>query len=281
MPFLLISGRPASGKTYRANQIIAFLKETRPEVEVVLLNTETFSLDRNTARATSADEKSLNGFFRSNVEKQLGGGSKRLVILDDLNCTKGFRYELWCLARTAKTPFCQLFCETGKEEAEALNLARESPYAPEVFSALNAKFERPLESNKGDSPLLSVAPEDELPKEELMHFLFEKGRKGAEAVSTKQEVKLDVNYAQKLDETVNALIEEALALLKCNQAGPKDKEVTLERAGKVARLKADLSVTRLKEIKLGFVKMNRQNPLKSVEDISAAFIFFLNSQADF
>lgn len=44
------------------------------------------------------------GFLKSNVEKHLNQND--IVILDSLNYIKGFRYEIFCLARTAKTPHC-------------------------------------------------------------------------------------------------------------------------------------------------------------------------------
>ena len=44
-------------------------------------------------------EKMLRASLRSNVEKLLD--PKRVVILDSMNYIKGFRYELYCLARNA------------------------------------------------------------------------------------------------------------------------------------------------------------------------------------
>ena len=50
----------------------------------------------------------MRGLFRSHVEKNLT--SKNVVILDTLNYIKGLRYELYCLARTAKSTNCVVDC---------------------------------------------------------------------------------------------------------------------------------------------------------------------------
>jgi protein KTI12 len=46
----------------------------------------------------------MRGYFKTEVERLLT--SKTVVILDTLNYIKGFRYELYCLARTAKSTNC-------------------------------------------------------------------------------------------------------------------------------------------------------------------------------
>jgi len=44
-------------------------------------------------------EKILRASLKSNVEKLID--KNRVVIIDSLNYIKGFRYELYCLARNA------------------------------------------------------------------------------------------------------------------------------------------------------------------------------------
>ena len=61
--------------------------------------------------------------MKSNVEKFLG--PERIVILDSMNYIKGYRYELYCLARNAMTTLCLVYCDTdfqtAAERCEALN----------------------------------------------------------------------------------------------------------------------------------------------------------------
>ena len=56
------------------------------------------------------NEKMTRGFIKSNVEKSLSPDV--IVIVDSMNYIKGFRYELFCLARASKTTNCLLYCNT-------------------------------------------------------------------------------------------------------------------------------------------------------------------------
>ena len=60
-------------------------------------------------------EKIFRASLKSNVEKYIN--EQRVVILDSMNYIKGFRYELYCLARNAKTTLCLVFCDTDLEIA--------------------------------------------------------------------------------------------------------------------------------------------------------------------
>ncbi|EHB00690.1 KTI12-like protein [Heterocephalus glaber] len=61
-----------------------------------------------TVYCDSAREKALRGALRASVERRLSRHD--VVILDSLNYIKGFRYELYCLARAAHTPMCLVYC---------------------------------------------------------------------------------------------------------------------------------------------------------------------------
>ncbi|XP_012859219.1 protein KTI12 homolog, partial [Echinops telfairi] len=60
------------------------------------------------AYSDAAREKALRGALRAAVERRLSRHD--VVILDSLNYIKGFRYELYCLARAARTPLCLVYC---------------------------------------------------------------------------------------------------------------------------------------------------------------------------
>lgn len=53
--------------------------------------------------------------MKSNVEKLID--QARVVILDSLNYIKGYRYELYCLARNAQTNIVTVFCDSDVEIA--------------------------------------------------------------------------------------------------------------------------------------------------------------------
>jgi len=61
-------------------------------------------LIKNEAYKDMISEKMTRGYLKSNVEKLIQAG--QIVIFDSMNYIKGFRYELYCLARAAKTTNC-------------------------------------------------------------------------------------------------------------------------------------------------------------------------------
>ena len=60
-------------------------------------------------------EKILRASLKSNVEKYID--QQRVVILDWMNYIKGYRYELYCLARNAMTTLCVVWCDTRRDVA--------------------------------------------------------------------------------------------------------------------------------------------------------------------
>ena len=75
-----------------------------------IINEEVLGLSKAEYLATPSQEKILRASLKSSVEKHLD--SQRVVILDSSNYIKGFRYELYCLARNNKTTLCLVFCDT-------------------------------------------------------------------------------------------------------------------------------------------------------------------------
>jgi protein KTI12 len=64
-------------------------------------------------------EKMTRGFIKSNTEKYIS--SETIVIVDSMNYIKGFRYELYCLARASKTTNCLLYVNTPYEICKQQN----------------------------------------------------------------------------------------------------------------------------------------------------------------
>lgn len=69
------------------------------EFDVATVSEEALHLERNTSYDAVRNEKNTRGNIRAAVDRAI---SKRtIVILDSLNNIKGYRYELWCIARAA------------------------------------------------------------------------------------------------------------------------------------------------------------------------------------
>uniref|UniRef100_A0AC11D1S0 KTI12 chromatin associated homolog n=1 Tax=Ovis aries TaxID=9940 RepID=A0AC11D1S0_SHEEP len=107
MPLVVFCGLPYSGKSRRAEELRAALAAEGRAVQVVD-DAAVLGAEDATVYGDSAREKALRGALRAAVERRLS--RQDVVILDSLNYIKGFRYELYCLARAARTPLCLVYC---------------------------------------------------------------------------------------------------------------------------------------------------------------------------
>ena len=63
-----------------------------------------------------------SGSLKSAVDHRLSADS--VVVLDSLNYIKGFRYELYCSARTFRTPHCVVWVAAADGLSEKWNADR-------------------------------------------------------------------------------------------------------------------------------------------------------------
>lgn len=131
MPLVVMCGFPCSGKSTRTRQLKGQLKKLWP-VEVV---TDDDGLVRNNVYADASLEKQLRDRLKSDVARLLSRDA--LVIIDALNYIKGFRYELYCLTREARTTHCVVHPLVPQEMCEQWNMQRPEveQYTPEAGSA--------------------------------------------------------------------------------------------------------------------------------------------------
>ncbi|XP_077005775.1 protein KTI12 homolog [Tamandua tetradactyla] len=107
MPLVVFCGLPYSGKSRRAEELRRALAAEGRAVYVVD-DAAVLGAEDATVYDDSAREKALRGALRATVERRLN--RQDVVILDSLNYIKGFRYELYCLARAARTQLCMVYC---------------------------------------------------------------------------------------------------------------------------------------------------------------------------
>lgn len=166
---VLMCGHPASGKTSAVADLRARLEAKGRRVVVV--DEPGLRLRRDDAYADARAEKNTRGLLKATVERALYRDGP-VVVLDAGNGIKGYRYELWCLARQAQTRFCVVHCDTLPEEARERNDARrrsrgegDSPaaaaadaFSKAIFDDLVFRFEPPTEKNRWDAPLFVLRP---------------------------------------------------------------------------------------------------------------------------
>ncbi|CAH6790649.1 Kti12 [Phodopus roborovskii] len=122
MPLVVFCGLPSSGKSQRTEELRRALAAEGHTVYVVD-DASVLGGQDATVYSDSAREKALRAALRAAVERRLS--RQDVVILDSVNYIKGFRYELYCLARAARTTLCLVYCirplwpSRRSEEADA------------------------------------------------------------------------------------------------------------------------------------------------------------------
>ncbi|KAL0239194.1 hypothetical protein PCE1_004885 [Barthelona sp. PCE] len=165
MPFITVCGYPRSGKTTVATQIKEFFEERGHNVS--LINAESLNVDS----FDLTNEFSLNFALRSAAETQMVNGES-FCIVDSNNFIKGFRYELFCVARAVSSTFCTVFCDSEyKDEPESFPEDEADRYELSYLVDVCKRVERPRSYHKWDSPLFKS---DELSMSVLKKTLFGK-----------------------------------------------------------------------------------------------------------
>lgn len=201
-------GVPASGKTTVARRLRALLEaDNRP---VTIVSDGDTALPSTTATATDVSEHSPSQsrqalYANAHCEKQTRARLRALaeralwqpghvVIVDSLNYIKGFRYELYCVAKTANSSYVVIHTTASDSICQARDAARqqrrqqqqqqqindngdddgngnggkgddgggdddsgnEDNWGAKLLSELTSRFEAPRATNRWDRPLFTI-----------------------------------------------------------------------------------------------------------------------------
>ena len=131
--------------------------------DCILVNEETLGVSRKESYSDAETEKSLRGLLKSAVERGLSSRGVP-VICDSLNYIKGFRYELFCMAKARSSVCCTVFCDVPKEVSIKRNDERftqksEDSYGQPLLTELCSRFEPPAATNRWERPLIVYSQE--------------------------------------------------------------------------------------------------------------------------
>lgn len=108
-----------------------------------------------------------------------------------MHVISGYRYELYCASKAARTTQCTVFCGITNENAWEFNSTKtatddidatvndivdnsEVPYTREIFDALCLRYEEPQANNRWDSPLFTIIPSKSIDLDAIYAVLYEK-----------------------------------------------------------------------------------------------------------
>ncbi|KAJ4782360.1 Protein KTI12 like [Rhynchospora pubera] len=231
MALVVMCGQPCSGKSTAAIRLSEALQSAcatggDQRLAIRIIDESSLHLGRNQSYADMAAEKNLRGVLRSQVDRSLSKDS--IVIVDSLNNIKGYRYELWCLARASGIRYCVVFCDTEVDQCREWNDKRREigqlAYDTNIFEDLARRFERPDSRNRWDSPLFELFPSrDDSERtstviEEAVSYLTKKVDSKTRdvkvlqpTIATQTAVKTEANTLYEMDkatqEVINAIVE--------------------------------------------------------------------------
>ncbi|KAF9438829.1 kti12, chromatin associated [Entomortierella beljakovae] len=285
MPLVILSGLPSSGKTRRAHELKDFF-ESRLNAQnnkqedaiktknyrIHVINDESLNLSKHVSYNTAADEKKARGALMSAVERLLSKDD--IVIVDSLNYIKGFRYQLYCVARAIGTPHCVVFCCCNQDMARQWN-GVSGAYPEKIFEELIVRFEEPDSRTKWDSPLFVVVPEDtKLPENEIWDSVILK-KAPPPNLSTVVRVVNETNYLYEFDQTTQNIIQ---AILDSQKSGDPTKQIRVPLSNIPLQLPPTRTVTlsELRRLRRQFTSINKMHTLLDMTRVSDGFVEYLN-----
>ncbi|PAV66335.1 hypothetical protein WR25_16100 [Diploscapter pachys] len=300
MPLLVVSGYPSSGKSTIVAKILEHLTSKQKKV-VVVTDDEctTFSRsDYNDARK----EKDLRSFVRSAVQKYLNKDT--VVICDSLNYIKGYRYELFCVAKGCKTTYAVLQITPPEVVCEWLNTQKEEHqrYPAGKIADLLMRYEKPDPRNRWDSQLFEIkigsaersmpdisnnddmgvdleypSPKyAEIPLDEIYQWLCE-GKELSENLSTQSQPLAPTNFLHDLDRVTQDVVSTISEAQRSAAVGQNIVIPQAEAGSNELKIGKIRSVAELTRLRRQFISFSKTNPINDKAKIASLFVNFLNS----
>jgi len=298
MALVVICGQPCSGKSTAALCLSVALKESESSSTIRIIDEASFHLDRNQSYANMTAEKNLRGVLRSEVDRSVSRDN--IIIVDSLNSIKGYRYELWCLARAAGIRYCVLFCDAEETQCKKWNEQRrekcEATYDDTIFEDLIRRFEKPDRRSRWDSPLFELCPcKDGILKSsaaivDAVSYLTKK-------VDSKTR---DVKILQPTIATQNARFSEANSLYELDRATQEVINVVVEAQSQsiggplngislsqelpILNMSRSVGLPELRRLRRTFIKLTGQTslsgppPPSDAESAKRMFVDYLNRE---
>lgn len=172
---------------------------------------------------------------------------------------------------------CTIHCATTKEQSWTFNESREDDselYSREIFDALFMRFEEPVSTNRWDSPLFAVTPNEQLNMDEIFAALYEKKPPTANQ-STQNPPIQSTNYLFELDRLTQDIVSEITSARKLGCIGP----VKVKNCNETVNISADINASQLNRTRRQYLNYSKQH-LDTAGDLNKApalFVQYINS----
>lgn len=277
MPLLLMVGWPASGKSTVAN---AIKRHFQDKTTVLVLQDENVICKyggRDKFYSLALAEKELRGDLRSQVERNLNDST--LVIVDSGNYVKGFRYELYCLAKELRSRYAIVEIITGRENVFKHNEWKEDPaqrYSNEILNALLNRYEEPNSNHRWDSPHIpyynsSNGPSNSGYLEKIEAALFTAPAMKPN-IATESKPVADSDYLFKLDQQTSEIVKKILSAQTESLI-----EINVPSIGVTFSLPRRTSLAELNKLRRQFISLTKLRPPIEDKEVQKSFISFVQS----
>ncbi|KAH9519739.1 kti12, chromatin associated [Bulinus truncatus] len=272
MPLVVMCGFPASGKTTRCQELSTYLEKHLPSKKAHIISDDHEGLSKKDIYTSSHKEREVRGNLKSSVQRLLG--KEDIVILDSLNYIKGYRYELYCVAKSSRTTHCVVYCITDAEMSKMWNSMKPETerYPDDLIDDLIMRFEYPSASNRWDKPLFSATKDSLLDMESICRALFEQ-KAPPPNQSTQTQPLSSTNFLYELDKITQEVITTIATSQKTLCPGDKIK---------IKDSKEELTFTRiftmaeLQRHRRQFISYTKMHPIEEIGKICNLFVQYLN-----
>ncbi|RWS29007.1 protein KTI12-like protein [Leptotrombidium deliense] len=268
MPLIVICGIPCSGKSTVSQRLEKYFTEEKKQ-NVVIVSENDIVENPNSVYESATKEKEVRSLLKSSVQRNLTKDT--LVILDALNYIKGFRYELYCVAKEMKNTHCVIECMCPIDEATDRNKKKSIPFGDNLFNEVLNRYEAANSQNRWDSPLFVTTPETEL----CLHSVYEAlyARKAPSAnLSTQSQPLSETNFLYELNEKTKDIVNH---ITKVQQMG-ETSEICVPLSTFKLRINRPLSSVELNKYRRQFISYTKQHPTSNANVIPTLFIQYLN-----
>jgi len=208
MPLIVLCGYPLSGKTTFARKLESLC--TEKNVLCKRKGDEDLNEPRDSLYKDSKTEKTTRARLRNEIERVLDKNC--LVVCDSVNYIKGYRYELFCLARSLNTQYALVFCTCSRNQVVERNNKRRQEnsdcYSDEILQGLMERFEPPQSENRWERPPFVVDESTDCEQVAEQIIAFSKDAKSAlRAVIATKKLPVHANCTLEQIEKVTQSIE--------------------------------------------------------------------------